>query len=271
MEKEGPRDVARLQEVALQPIMDILSVERPLSREEWDRVRKLLQKLVPGSWFAVAPYCNHGFSMPFVYMHGYDKSTLDKIGGFYARISDFLTPIIGQRGRPIRLADLVLLFIDRDDVYRFWERTRLYKDIVEPAGMYYFLRTPLIGRGELLGEVKQMRPRDMGEYTDKEVEIMTILQPYLSHAILHAREEIFDAGPSMSARIALQGGGLSERETEVAVMILDGMSNPGIAKELGISTHTVKDHVKSIFKKLDIAKRKELGELVSSRYRESSP
>ncbi len=48
---------------------------------------------------------------------------------------------------------------------------------------------------------------------------------------------------------------LSSREHEVANMIRDGKSNKAIAKSLNISERTVKAHLTSIFKKLNVSDR----------------
>jgi DNA-binding CsgD family transcriptional regulator len=44
---------------------------------------------------------------------------------------------------------------------------------------------------------------------------------------------------------------LTPRETEVLAAIADGLSNKAAARRLGISQHTVKFHVESLFRKLD--------------------
>lgn len=51
---------------------------------------------------------------------------------------------------------------------------------------------------------------------------------------------------------------LSPREREVAEGILDGLSNPAIAEKLFITERTVKEHVSSIFSKLNISSRLQL-------------
>jgi DNA-binding CsgD family transcriptional regulator len=43
---------------------------------------------------------------------------------------------------------------------------------------------------------------------------------------------------------------LSRREREVLELVADGLSNKGIAENLGISEHTAKFHLRSIMDKL---------------------
>lgn len=58
--------------------------------------------------------------------------------------------------------------------------------------------------------------------------------------------------------------GLSEREKEVLAELVDGRSTSQIADVLFISSHTVRDHVKSILSKVGVTSR---GELISELYR----
>jgi DNA-binding NarL/FixJ family response regulator len=48
---------------------------------------------------------------------------------------------------------------------------------------------------------------------------------------------------------------LTPRETEVLVAIADGLNNKAAARRLGISKHTVKFHVESLFRKLGAVTR----------------
>jgi DNA-binding CsgD family transcriptional regulator len=57
-------------------------------------------------------------------------------------------------------------------------------------------------------------------------------------------------------RLALHG--LTPREREVAQLLTRGATNDQIARALWISRHTVKDHVKAIYTKLDVKTRAEL-------------
>jgi len=55
----------------------------------------------------------------------------------------------------------------------------------------------------------------------------------------------------------LEHGPLTERELEVLGLLARGLANKQIAMELGISEHTVKFHVSSIYTKLNVTNRTE--------------
>ena len=55
----------------------------------------------------------------------------------------------------------------------------------------------------------------------------------------------------------LEHGPLTERETEVLGLLSKGLANKQIALALGISEHTVKFHVSSIYTKLNVTNRTE--------------
>jgi DNA-binding CsgD family transcriptional regulator len=52
--------------------------------------------------------------------------------------------------------------------------------------------------------------------------------------------------------------GLTERATELAGLVAEGLTNPEIAERLVISAETVKTHLSNIFAKLGVARRREL-------------
>jgi len=50
---------------------------------------------------------------------------------------------------------------------------------------------------------------------------------------------------------------LTKRQTEILTMIAKGMHSREVAEELGLSVHTIKDHVKNLYLKLSITSRTE--------------
>jgi DNA-binding CsgD family transcriptional regulator len=68
-------------------------------------------------------------------------------------------------------------------------------------------------------------------------------------------------GPATSAQIApltIEAYGLTPREKQVTHAVARGLTNPDIAAEIYISVHTVRDHLKAVFAKMDVTSRGEL-------------
>ncbi len=55
---------------------------------------------------------------------------------------------------------------------------------------------------------------------------------------------------------------LTERETQVARLVVDRRTNPQIAERLFLSPKTVETHMRNIFRKLDVAFRVEVARVV---------
>jgi DNA-binding CsgD family transcriptional regulator len=60
-----------------------------------------------------------------------------------------------------------------------------------------------------------------------------------------------------SAQIGHEPGPLTEREVQILGLLSTGLANKQVAAELGISEHTVKFHVSSIYTKLNVGNRAE--------------
>ena len=48
---------------------------------------------------------------------------------------------------------------------------------------------------------------------------------------------------------------LSRRERDVLLLIVKGLNNKQIARELGLSVHTTKHHVSRLFDRIDVGSR----------------
>ena len=79
------------------------------------------------------------------------------------------------------------------------------------------------------------------------------IRPEIPVAPEQAEEQMLAA-----QRQAMQEGGLSDRETEVALLLLEGASYDDIAERLTISKYTVKRHAHNIYQKLEVANKVEL-------------
>ena len=61
----------------------------------------------------------------------------------------------------------------------------------------------------------------------------------------------------IDSQIASSRGKVSKREMDVLLLVKDGLRNPEIADQLGLSTKTVENHVRSILQKLGAKNRTE--------------
>ena len=79
-------------------------------------------------------------------------------------------------------------------------------------------------------------------------------------AAIHALAQGLIVGPPrllFESNEPVERGPLTERELEVLGLLARGFANKQIAASLGISEHTVKFHVSSIYTKLDVNNRTE--------------
>lgn len=75
----------------------------------------------------------------------------------------------------------------------------------------------------------------------------TYLDAQVAQAVIH---QLKPPTPASKTSASIPAGTLSERELEVLRLIVEGYSNPDIAKALYLSEHTVKTYVRGILNKL---------------------
>jgi DNA-binding CsgD family transcriptional regulator len=74
----------------------------------------------------------------------------------------------------------------------------------------------------------------------------------------HIAVVIEQARPAEMAPLIMQAYGLTGRESQVAQLVARGLTSHEIAGELGITEHTIQEHLKSIFDKVGVHSRREL-------------
>jgi DNA-binding NarL/FixJ family response regulator len=79
-----------------------------------------------------------------------------------------------------------------------------------------------------------------------------------------ARRELLATGETARKRVVQTGSDLTAQETQVALLALDGLSNPEIGARLFISDRTVQYHLSKVFDKLGITSRVQLDQVLPS-------
>lgn len=85
-----------------------------------------------------------------------------------------------------------------------------------------------------------------------ERELVTLIRPHLVQAFRDAH--LREASDPLSPR-RLRKLGLTEREAEVARLLVEGLSASALAERLSISPHTARHHIASIYSKLGVSSR----------------
>jgi DNA-binding NarL/FixJ family response regulator len=109
--------------------------------------------------------------------------------------------------------------------------------------------------------VKDTTLRDLTRAVQQAERGETVIAPQLRPAVLAAARDILQNGstngPATAVRVAEPTAvcRLTRRETEVLQLITDGRSTPEVADDLYISQKTVKNHLASVYQKLDARDR----------------
>lgn len=89
---------------------------------------------------------------------------------------------------------------------------------------------------------------------ETQTSVLSAIMPHLDSALrgidcLHDKSETIDIAPILDK--------ISDRESAVLNLVVQGKTNSDIAEVLFISVNTVKNHLKSIFKKMEVSNRAE--------------
>ncbi len=146
---------------------------------------------------------------------------------------------VREAGRPgvFRITDIV--------PSRQFRRSDFFLALLKPENLQHVLTLALADGDRLLGDFSLVRDTTCRDFDAGEIELAHALVPALSLAWSAAAQR-----RSMAA--------LSVRERDVAGAVGAGLSNKLIARRLGISPWTVKNHLKTVFEKTGATSRTEL-------------
>jgi DNA-binding NarL/FixJ family response regulator len=104
--------------------------------------------------------------------------------------------------------------------------------------------------------LKDDLPEDFSQFIRDLMAGDATLSPAVArHVVQLLQTDLPEARQVAMTQVALTQVALTQRELQVLEFIAKGLSNTDIGKRLGISTHTVGDHVKAIYRKLEVRNR----------------
>lgn len=138
-----------------------------------------------------------------------------------------------------------------------------YSDWLEPQGIHFSMGSQVIFNGVLYGSVNLWRSEDHGDFSDEDVQIMTILNKHLDLRLYSQFPNgIRKNSDNEYSETLSHLYHLTPRELEIISKIYNGHSIKEIGEILYISENTVKKHTHNIFLKMKVDSRTQLIKIV---------
>lgn len=131
--------------------------------------------------------------------------------------------------------------------------TRLWREFYGQVGANHQMAFALPSESDRVLALVLTRRR--GDFTDAERDFVNRARPFLIQAYRNALA--YAAATERGPVRALSEAGLTEREAQVVALVARGLSNRGIAAELGVSDRTVQKHLERAYRKLGVRTRSE--------------
>ena len=149
------------------------------------------------------------------------------------------------------------------------QKTEIYQNWMKPMGVYYSIGSTLFYNGILYGSITLFRQFDE-DFSDEEVCILQFLTEHITANFTRKYPNGIKKSLSCKCDSALsEKYHITSRENEIIALIFNGLSNREIASKLIITENTVKKHINTIFRKLNVRTRTQLVHSLYSSQKES--
>lgn len=136
-------------------------------------------------------------------------------------------------------------------------RTEFYADYARPQGRHSGLYWIDVDGGGLAAHLSVWRSRRRPEWGEAEVRLLHHIGPHLRRALAIGQRLATLAQPRPAAVIAVDPGVVAPRELDCLSWVARGASSKQIARQLGLSMHTVNAYLASARRKLKAGSRSE--------------
>ena len=177
--------------------------------------------------------------------HNISQLAMKEYNEYYYKI-DILR---SQKALPFFQKQLV---VQNDDLFSKteYENNRFYRDFMVRYEYYSEMAVCIKWENKILGNLTFLRTKDEGPFNHQDRMCLEIISRYLSLKFKNYLEF-----KKTTEKISLA----TDREKEVLILVQKGYTNEEIGNLLFISTNTVKKHLHSLYRKLDVPNRTSLG------------
>lgn len=178
-----------------------------------------------------------------------DKTFREYMGDYYEK--DYIRYVFDLYQHTIAYRDTDIL----EDSPR--KKTEFYREFLRPNNIPYGAGILLVKNGKVIGIISLFRSGELGDFTDKDMYIFDILKDHMANITerLKNQENVAVQAPFVNLEEIKKQYGLTGKEYEVALEILEGKSNQEIGEKLVISISTVKKHIYNIYGKVGVKNR----------------
>ena len=142
--------------------------------------------------------------------------------------------------------------------------TEFFNDFLNRDGLYYGLNFFAWDRGENIGDVRIWRRQGKEDFCRRDAQLVDAIAPSFVNALLRTSNSSATRSSVRFCQIA-DNWDLTKREAEIADLAALGLMDEEISSKLFISKPTIRSHLSSIFRKLSVERRSQLGHLLATK------
>lgn len=140
------------------------------------------------------------------------------------------------------------------------KKTDFFRNYLRPNNIPYGSGILLAKNSRLFGVINLFRSGELGDFSDKDMYIFDLLKDHMTNITYRFINQTQTQAQDRKQKLTHLSAqlGLTAKEQEVSKLILQGMTNAEISKELVISESTVKKHLYNLYAKAGVKNRLQL-------------
>jgi len=131
-----------------------------------------------------------------------------------------------------------------------WKESELYKRCCSTYDHEHIMTGPLVGHGQLVGTINFARIGHIPAFSQSDLASLGAVCTHFSARLAELRKPPLAPNPIRNR--------LTPREIQIANLVAKGLTNAEIGAELWITQNSVKQALKRMFRKLEVAARTEM-------------